>query len=73
MVWLIAAGGHSPAEAEAWAARVPAWRSGDPATVDAFARAQARMWAGIAGDGPDAWTARLWRAAQRWDRFRNRR
>nr|WP_223244801.1 aminoglycoside phosphotransferase [Streptomyces sp. CBMA156] len=73
VIWLIAAGGHSPASAEAWAARVPAWQRGEPAVVDAFARAQARMWADIAGADPDPWTAGLRRAAQRWAGFRGGR
>lgn len=34
---------HSPAEAEAWAARCPAWTEADPEAVDAFAVASARM------------------------------
>ncbi|MEV8322678.1 aminoglycoside phosphotransferase [Kitasatospora sp. NPDC056731] len=72
VVWLIAAGGHGPAAAEAWAARVPAWQTGGPTVVDAFAQAQARMWAEIAGDDPDPWTAGLNRAAQQWARFRGR-
>ncbi|WP_369184297.1 aminoglycoside phosphotransferase [Streptomyces sp. Y1] len=66
VVWLIAAGGHDPAAAEAWTARVPAWQAGDPAVLDAFAQAQARMWAEIAGDDPDPWTARLHQAARQW-------
>ncbi|MEU9048521.1 MULTISPECIES: aminoglycoside phosphotransferase [unclassified Kitasatospora] len=70
VIWLIAAGGHSPAAAEAWAARVPAWETGDTAVVDVFAEAQARMWADIAGDDPDPWTAGLNRAARQWARFR---
>ncbi|MFD7591586.1 hypothetical protein ACFV6D_00950 [Kitasatospora sp. NPDC059812] len=40
--------------------------------VFAFAQAQARMWAEIAGDDPDPWTAGLNRAAQQWARFRGR-
>ncbi|MBO1413507.1 aminoglycoside phosphotransferase [Streptomyces sp. FH025] len=73
VIWLIAAGDHSPAEAEAWAARLPAWRLGDPTVVDVFAQAQARMWADIAGDDPDPWTADLNQAAQQWARFRGSR
>ncbi|MFI6155774.1 aminoglycoside phosphotransferase [Kitasatospora sp. NPDC051170] len=70
VIWLIAAGGHSPASAEGWAARVPAWGLGDPALLEIFAKAQARMWADIAGSEPDPWTASLSRAARRWARFR---
>ncbi|GAB7183742.1 hypothetical protein ATKI12_3573 [Kitasatospora sp. Ki12] len=73
VIWLIAAGGHGPAAAEAWAAEVPAWETGDPAVVDAFAQAQARLWADIAGESPDPWTAGLAQAAQRWALFRKRR
>ncbi|MET8628618.1 phosphotransferase [Kitasatospora sp. NPDC004669] len=70
VIWLIAAGDHSPAAAEAWAARIPAWGLGDPALVNVFAQAQARMWADIAGAHPDPWTAGVNQAAQRWARFR---
>ncbi|MQS11976.1 aminoglycoside phosphotransferase [Streptomyces kaniharaensis] len=70
VIWLVAAGGHSPASAEAWAARIPAWSLGDPTLVNVFAKAQARMWADIAGNDPDPWTAGLNQAAQQWDRFR---
>ncbi|MFJ7276294.1 aminoglycoside phosphotransferase [Kitasatospora sp. NPDC098663] len=72
VIWLIAAGGHRPAAAEAWAARVPSWSTADPTVVDVFAQAQARMWAEIAGDDPDPWTDGLNRAAQLWARFRGR-
>ncbi|WP_030062224.1 MULTISPECIES: hypothetical protein [Streptomyces] len=70
VIWLIAAGNYSPAAAEAWATRLPAWKTGDPAVVNAFAQAQARMWADIAGEEPDPWTAGLNQAAQQWARFR---
>ncbi|MFH8380785.1 hypothetical protein ACH4E7_07570 [Kitasatospora sp. NPDC018058] len=73
VIWLIAAGGHSPAAAEAWAARIPAWELGDPALVNVFAKAQARMWADIAGGDPDPWTAGVNQAAQQWTRFREGR
>ncbi|MEU3574187.1 aminoglycoside phosphotransferase [Kitasatospora sp. NPDC036755] len=72
VIWLIAAGDHSPAAAEAWAAGVPAWETGDPRVMDVFAQAQARMWADIAGADPDPWTAGLNQAAQRWASFRRR-
>ncbi|MFJ9691927.1 aminoglycoside phosphotransferase [Kitasatospora sp. NPDC101183] len=73
VIWLIAVGGHAPAQAEAWAARVPAWKSGEPTVMDAFAQAQARMWDEIAGEAPDPWTARLTRAARQWADFREHR
>ncbi|MFD7908463.1 aminoglycoside phosphotransferase [Kitasatospora sp. NPDC059722] len=72
VIWLIAAGGHSPAEAEAWAARVPGWTTVDPKVLDVFAQAQSRMWADIAGDDPDSWTAGLNQAARQWACYRKR-
>lgn len=57
--------GNSPSEAEDWVSRAVAWREADPAAVDVFARANARMWDEIAGHNPTAWTtmavaARAW-------------
>jgi hypothetical protein len=42
LVRLIRAG-HTPAQAESWASRLPAWRSATPEAVDAFAAALAKL------------------------------
>ena len=70
VIWLIAAGGHDPAQAESWGARVPAWHTAPSGVVTAFAAANARLWREIAGDRPDAWTSRMVDAAERWTAYR---
>ncbi|AXK34481.1 aminoglycoside phosphotransferase [Streptomyces armeniacus] len=70
VVWLIAAGGHEPAEAEQWAAEVPAWRSAPAAGVTAFAQATANLWEEIAGEDWDPWTARMVNGSRRWAEYR---
>lgn len=72
IIWLIAAG-HEPAAAEDQAGAVPAWRAAPAAGIDAFAAANARLWAKTAGPEPDAFTARLADAARRWHAHRMRR
>ncbi|MFE0374182.1 aminoglycoside phosphotransferase [Streptomyces inhibens] len=68
-IWLISRG-HTPTEAEQWAAHLPAWGSASPEAVDAFAAASARLWDEIAGDEPDAWTQRIQSAAASWSDHR---
>ncbi|MEV5567926.1 hypothetical protein AB0L54_34490, partial [Streptomyces sp. NPDC052196] len=71
VVWLISAG-HTPAEAEQWAAKTPAWSTAPPRGLDVFARAQQRLWAGIAADAPDiAWKQDLAAAAAHWSTHRH--
>lgn len=67
--WLIATG-HTPAQAETLAAHVPAWRTAPAATVDTFAKANVNLWAEIAGNSPDIWTAHLHSAANSWHNHR---
>ncbi|MCD9592335.1 phosphotransferase [Streptomyces sp. 8ZJF_21] len=69
IIWLIASG-HSPAQAEEIGQGVPAWATAPPSAVDLFVDANAALWAEIAGDSPDDWTARLRSAAARWQRHR---
>ncbi|PSJ29844.1 aminoglycoside phosphotransferase [Streptosporangium nondiastaticum] len=73
VIWLMAAGGHTPESAEEWAARVPAWHTASQAGITAFAAANANMWEEIAGDEPDEWTARLLHAARDWSAYRSAR
>ncbi|MGW8399710.1 phosphotransferase family protein [Streptomyces lydicus] len=69
VIWLISCG-HTPAEAEQWASRVPAWAGPPPEAVDAFAAASARLWDEIAGADPDEWTRRIQLAASTWSTHR---
>ncbi|MFF1714386.1 aminoglycoside phosphotransferase [Streptomyces sp. NPDC058268] len=70
IIWLIGNGRHSPKSAEAWASSIPAWCTAPPHAVDAFAEANARLWAGIASDNPGAWSDSLRDAAKRWSEYR---
>lgn len=72
-VWVIRLidSGHTPAQAESWAALLPAWRTAAPAAVTAFAHANARMWDEIATrDPPALWKRKLAAAAHRWAQHR---
>ncbi|MFC8349760.1 aminoglycoside phosphotransferase [Streptomyces sp. NPDC057280] len=70
VVWLTSAG-HTPAEAEQWAAKTPAWSTAPRRALDIFATAQKRLWAGIATDAPAvAWIQDLAAAAAQWAAYR---
>ncbi|KAB7834084.1 phosphotransferase [Streptomyces mobaraensis] len=73
VIWLMAAGGHTPHSAEAWAARIPAWNTAPQHALDAFAGANAALWEEIAGADPDPWTQRLLTAARGWSAHRSTR
>ena len=68
-VQLIAAG-HTPAKAEGWAARCTAWRDADPAAVDAFAAATARMYHRFEQLDPQPWRTAMTAAATSWAEHR---
>ncbi|SFC14069.1 protein kinase [Streptomyces aidingensis] len=70
VVQLVAAG-HSPEEAEAWAAGCPAWAWADPKAIDAFAVAYARMIRVRAMRKPEeSWLAAMADAIEAWARYR---
>ncbi|NVI91191.1 phosphotransferase [Actinomadura sp. BRA 177] len=67
--WLLKAG-HSPAEAERWVARFPAWAAADPVDIDLFARVFADKWrANLVGNGAD-WAVEHAAAAWEWAVYR---
>lgn len=67
---LIAAG-HSAGSAESWAAQCPAWTAADPRAIDAFVRANVRMYAAFAERKPDeGWLADMAAAARAWAEHR---
>lgn len=72
--WLLRlmAHGHTIGEAEAWASRLPAYRSADPAHVNAFARANVAAWSEIEEVSPQPWTRKMAAAAREWDAYRAR-
>ncbi len=71
VVRLIAAG-HGPGDAEAWAARVPAWDAASERAVDTFAVASFRMWDEIARNDPQPWKARMQAGVRDWVAYRRR-
>ncbi|MCK9921166.1 hypothetical protein MXD61_04460 [Frankia sp. AgPm24] len=70
VVWLMAEGGHTAAQAEAWASQIPSWQAAPAGAVTAYAKANARLWAEIAQARPDEWTSRTASAAGAWALYR---
>jgi RIO1 family len=64
-------GGHSAAQAEAWAAQCDSWATASDKAIGAFALACARLYAEIACQDPQPWKRRLAAAAQEWARHRS--
>ncbi|MFI5835021.1 hypothetical protein ACIA5A_15250 [Micromonospora sp. NPDC051300] len=58
--------GHSPADAERWASRVPAFAEARPEAVSAFAVALARLWERRQRSSPAPHRGPLLDAARRW-------
>ncbi|MGV9680692.1 hypothetical protein ACWDSJ_35940 [Nocardia sp. NPDC003482] len=69
IVWLIFAG-HTPAAAEGWAARVPAWHTATERQLAVFATALAEEWSATADRNPNVWTRSLRDAAREWQAHR---
>lgn len=58
--------GHSAAEADAWAHRLPSWAGAPRAGVQLFSDANARTWGEIAGADPQPWKRRMHELALAW-------
>ncbi|WP_155057462.1 aminoglycoside phosphotransferase [Streptomyces blattellae] len=69
VVWLIDSG-HTPAQAEQWAARIPAWNTAPAESIDAFARATASVWEEIADGQTEPWVDGMLHAARTWSAHR---
>jgi hypothetical protein len=72
LVVRLMAAGHAPDEAEAWAARLPAWDAAFAEAVDIFAVANCRMWDEIARDDPQPWKVRMKEAGSEWAAYRRK-
>jgi thiamine kinase-like enzyme len=70
--WLLRlmARGHTAEQAEALAARLPAYAAADPAHVDVFARANVRMWDEIEQSNTSPWAKMMAHTARTWARHR---
>ncbi|MGH3926803.1 MAG: aminoglycoside phosphotransferase, partial [Pseudonocardiaceae bacterium] len=64
------AAGHTPKEAEAWAQQASSWDLTPEKDIDAFAAANARVWAEIAQTDPQPWKKKLAVTANQWMRYR---
>jgi hypothetical protein len=71
IIWLIASG-HTAEQAEALAREHPAWNHAPIHGINAFARAQQRLWESITrADKPDEWTHTMHDAAAAWAAHRS--
>lgn len=70
VIWLIAEGGHQPADAEHWASQVPSWATAPTEALNAFASANAQLWNEIASADADDWSASVASAAIAWANHR---
>jgi hypothetical protein len=64
-------GGHTAAQAEAWAAHCDSWAAASDKAIDAFALACVRLYAEIAHEDPRSWKQRFAAAAHEWARHRS--
>lgn len=66
--WLLRliAHGHTIQQAEAHAARLPAYAAADPAHLDVFARANLNMWNEIESQNPIPWAKTMAHTARTW-------
>jgi hypothetical protein len=71
-LWLIAEG-HTPADAERWASRIPVWPDTTSRALDAFTAINAALWGQIAAAEPRRWKQSLHHAATTWAEHRNSR
>ncbi|AGS67044.1 hypothetical protein B446_34265 [Streptomyces collinus Tu 365] len=70
VIWLLTSDLHTPASAEAWAARMPAWQQAPAYSLDVFAAANAAKWSAIAEK--EEWAHGLCHAARLWAEHRIR-
>lgn len=71
VVQLVAAG-HTPAEAEEWASRCPAWSGADPVAIDAFAAVTVRMYQHFDARDPAPWRTVMTNAVTSWANYPSR-
>lgn len=66
LVIQLVANGHTPTGAEAHVARTRGWCEAPPSAVDAFCRANVRLWGEIVDNNPTPWHRRMAAAARAW-------
>jgi hypothetical protein len=70
---LMASGGHTAPQAEQQANRLPAYQTANPAHIDLFAAANARLWDEISQSSTSTWTKDMAQAALTWHAYRQAR
>ncbi|WP_051831720.1 hypothetical protein [Streptomyces violens] len=70
VVWMVFCG-HTPQQAEQWAAKVPSWSAAPARSLDRFALAHTGYWQAMADEYPNDWTFGLRDAAARWAAHRS--
>ncbi len=68
-LWLIAEG-HTPADAESWAAGVTAWADATEPALNAFTTTNSALWSQIASTDPRPWKRSMYQAAVAWCQYR---
>jgi hypothetical protein len=64
-------GGHTAAQAEAWAAQCPSWGKTPSEAINVFAIACARLYDEIASEDPQPWKKRFAAVARDWAEYRS--
>ncbi|GAB1694928.1 hypothetical protein [Krasilnikovia sp. M28-CT-15] len=71
MVVRLIRAGHTPGQAERWAASVPMWQTADPAALDAFSAALAKLYTQRCQESPAQHRRELSAAARSWAAHRS--
>lgn len=72
MPWLIL-DGHSPRQADAWAAQIPSWRDADPGAVNLYSRLAVEFWQRRSRNRPEPWMTPYLTAWRQWAAYRMER
>jgi hypothetical protein len=67
---LLIGAGHTPRDAEEWAARIPAWKQAAPEDITSWANSQARLWHKAVHPHSPKWIVQARHAALAWLSFR---
>ena len=69
MPWLIMEG-HTPRQAEAWAAQIPSWWDANPEAVTLYSRLAVEFWQRRSRNRPEPWMPPYLAAWQQWATYR---
>lgn len=69
MPWLIL-DGHSPRQADAWAAQIPSWVDADPEAINLYSRLAVEFWRSRIRNRPEPWMTPYLAAWEKWTDYR---